>query len=84
MKPEEINELLSRITSNPGIFNGTPVIRGMRFRVADVLGYLASGMTEEELLEDFPYLGKKDIQACLLYASKKINHPVIQVNVDAA
>ena len=84
MNQEEINELLSRITTNPGIFSGTPIVRGMRFRVSDILGYLASGMTAEELLADFPYLEMKDIQASLLYASKKINHPVIQVNLDAA
>ncbi len=56
-------ELLKRITTNPGIFNGKPVIRGMRFAVADVLGYLAAGMTQEEILADFPYLDKEDITA---------------------
>ena len=48
-------ELLKRITNNPSIFNGKPVIRGMRFKVADVLGYLAAGMTGEEILNDFPF-----------------------------
>ena len=76
--------LLNRITTNPGIFNGKPIIRGMRFKVADVLGYLAAGMTQEELLDDFPYLEKEDIQASLLYAALKFNHPVISVNLDAA
>jgi uncharacterized protein (DUF433 family) len=52
--------------------------------VSDVLGYLSSGMTQEELLDDFPYLEKEDIQAVLLYASLKSNHPVISVNLDAA
>ena len=41
--------LLNRITTNPGIFNGKPIIRGMRFKVADVPGYLAGGMTIEEI-----------------------------------
>ena len=77
-------ELLNRITTNPGIFNGKPIIRGMRFKVADVPGYLSSGMTQEELLADFPYLEKEDILASLLYASLKFNHPVISVNLDAA
>jgi uncharacterized protein (DUF433 family) len=77
-------ELLKRITSNPGIFGGTPIIRGMRFKVSDVLGYLSSGMTEDEILEDFPYLEKEDIQAALVYAAQKINHPVIKVSLDAA
>jgi uncharacterized protein (DUF433 family) len=56
----------------------------MRFKVSDVLDYLSSGMTSEELLEDFPYLEKDDIKAALLYAAKKLNHPVISVNLDAA
>ncbi len=77
-------ELLKRITINPGIFNGKPIIRGMRFKVADVLGYLSSGMSAEEILADFPYLEKEDISAVLLYASKKLDHPVISVKLDAA
>ena len=61
-----MENLLNRITINPGIFNGKPIIRGMRFKVADVLGYLSSGMSIEEILEDFPYLEKEDITASLL------------------
>lgn len=76
-------ELLKRITTNPGIFNGKPIIRGMRFAVADVLGYLAAGMTQEELLTDFPYLDKEDITAALLYAQKKVDHSIISVQIDA-
>ena len=76
-------ELLKRITSNPGIFNGKPIIRGMRFTVADVLGYLAAGMTQEEVLADFPYLEKEDITAALTYAQKKVDHPIISVQLDA-
>ncbi len=82
MKSEEI-ELLKRITSNTEIFNGKPIIRGMRFKVSDVLGYLASGMTPEEIIEDFPYLEKKDIVAALTYAAKKLDHPVLSVNLNA-
>lgn len=77
-------ELLKRITINHAIFNGKPIIRGMRFTVSDVLGYLAAGMTHEELLEDFPYLEKEDIAAALLYASKKLDHPVISIQLDVA
>jgi uncharacterized protein (DUF433 family) len=76
--------LLKRITSNPGIFHGKPIIRGMRFKVADVLGYLAAGMTQEEILNDFPYLEAEDIQAALIYASRKLDHPVLSVKLDAA
>jgi uncharacterized protein (DUF433 family) len=77
-------ELLKRITIISGLMGGKPTIRGMRFKVSDVLDYLSSGMTAEELLEDFPYLEKDDIKAALLYAAKKLNHPVISVNLDAA
>lgn len=77
-------ELLKRITIIPGLMGGKPTIRGMRFKVSDVLDYLSSGMTTEELLEDFPYLEKDDIKAALLYAAKKLNHPVITVKLDAA
>ena len=75
-------ELLKRITINPGIFNGKPIIRGIRFTVSDVLGYLAAGMTQEELLSEFPFLEPDDIKASLLYASQKINHPIIKVELN--
>jgi uncharacterized protein (DUF433 family) len=77
-------DLLKRITIIPGLMGGRPTIRGMRFPVADVLGYLAAGMTELELLENFTFLVQDDIKAALLYAAKKINHPVIKVNSNAA
>lgn len=67
-------QLLKRITFNSGIFNGKPIIRNMRFKVADVLGYLAAGITSKELLTDFPFLEPDSIKASLLYASEKINH----------
>lgn len=78
------NKLLDRITNNPGIFHGKPIIRNMRFKVADVLGYLAAGMTTEELLSDFPFLEPDDIKASLIYASEKIDHPIIKINLNAA
>ena len=53
------------ITIEPGKRGGKPCIRGMRITVYDVLEYLASGMTEHEILQDFPYLTKEDILACL-------------------
>ena len=62
-------ELLKRITIIPGLMGGKPTIRGMRFKVADVLSYLAAGMSEEELLQDFDYLEKDDIKACLIYST---------------
>jgi uncharacterized protein (DUF433 family) len=59
------------ITLEPGKRGGKPCIRGMRITVYDVLEYLASGMTTEEILEDFPYLTKTDILACLWFAAQR-------------
>ncbi len=57
------------ITIEPGKRSGKPCIRGLRITVADVLEYLASGMSHEEILSDFPYLTEEDIRACLAYAA---------------
>ncbi|MEH2281955.1 MAG: DUF433 domain-containing protein [Nostoc sp.] len=59
------------ITIEPGKRGGKPCIRGMRITVYDVLSYLASGMSYEELLDDFPYLTQEDILACLSYAADR-------------
>lgn len=59
------------ITIEPGKRGGRPCIRGMRITVYDVLGYLASGMSVEDVLRDFPYLTREDIQACLSYAADR-------------
>jgi uncharacterized protein (DUF433 family) len=59
------------ITIEPGKRGGKPCIRGMRITVYDVLEYLASGMTQQEVLEDFPYLTEEDIRACLAYAADR-------------
>ena len=59
------------ITIEPGKRSGKPCIRGMRITVYDVLEYLAAGMTQEEILEDFPYLTKEDILACLAFAADR-------------
>lgn len=58
-----------RITIEPGKRSGKPCIRGMRITVGDVLGYLAAGMTEEEILNDFPELEHEDILACFAFAA---------------
>jgi len=60
-----------RITIEPGKRGGKPCIRGMRITVSDVLEYLASGMTQEEILRDFPYLEREDIKACLAFAADR-------------
>jgi len=59
------------ITIEPGKRGGKPCIRGMRMTVYDVLSYLASGMTHQEILADFPYLAEEDILACLSYAADR-------------
>ncbi len=59
------------ITMEPGKRGGKPCIRGMRITVADVLEYLASGMTMEQILDDFPYLTKEDIYAALAFAAHR-------------
>lgn len=61
-------ELLKRITVNPEIFGGKPIIRGMRISVELVVSLLAQGDTVEEILADYPDLTREDIQACLAYA----------------
>ena len=62
------------ITIDPDKRGGKPCIRGLRITVYDVLEYLASGMTPEEILKDFDYLTKQDIQACLSYAADRERH----------
>jgi uncharacterized protein (DUF433 family) len=59
------------ITLEPGKRGGRPCVRGMRITVADVLGWLAVGMTHEEILSDYPELTEEDIRACLSYAADR-------------
>jgi uncharacterized protein (DUF433 family) len=61
----------ARITVEPGKRGGRPCVRGMRITVADVLSYLAAGMTQEQVLDDFPYLTAEDIRACLAFAAER-------------
>jgi uncharacterized protein (DUF433 family) len=56
---------------------GRPCIRGMRIRVTDVLDLLANGLTAVQVLEELPDLEPEDIQACLRFASQRLNHPVV-------
>ncbi len=65
-----MEQLISRITIDSGICHGKPVIRGLRYPVEHMLELLASGMTIEELLEDYPDLERDDFLACLAYAAK--------------
>jgi uncharacterized protein (DUF433 family) len=63
-------ELIKRITLDPEICHGKPVIRGLRYPVESMLEIMASGMTTKELLDDYPDLEKEDFLACLEYAAK--------------
>jgi uncharacterized protein (DUF433 family) len=60
-----------RISIEPGKRGGKPCIRGMRITVYDVLEYLASGMSEQEIIDDFPDLTQEDIRACLAFAADR-------------
>jgi uncharacterized protein (DUF433 family) len=67
----------SRITFNPAQCGGRPCIRGLRMRVKDVLELLAAGVSEDEILADYPYLEREDIRACLAFAAVEMDHPVL-------
>ena len=67
-------KLLKRITVNPEIFGGKPIIRGMRISVELILSLLAQGETQEAILADYPDLEPDDIRACLAYAHAVIAH----------
>ena len=70
---------LNRITIDPQICGGRPCIRNMRIRVKDVLGLLASGASNEEILEDYPYLEADDMKASLEYAAHLMDHLILSV-----
>lgn len=63
--------LLDRIVVDPSIRFGKPCVRGTRLTVGDVLGYLAAGMSEDEVLADFPQLERDDLRACYAYAAER-------------
>ena len=65
-------ELLNRIHINSTIFDGKPIIRGLRIAVEHILGMLAAGDTPERILQEYPFLEPEDIQACLLFAYRSL------------
>jgi uncharacterized protein (DUF433 family) len=71
-------KLLERVTVNPSIFGGKPIIRGRRLAVEHVLGMLAAGDTSETLLQGYPWLEREDVQACLVYARRLVGHERIE------
>jgi len=70
--------LLERITVNPQIFGGKPIIRGRRLAVEHVLGMLAAGDSPETILEGYPWLEPEDIRACLAYAHRLVGHERVE------
>ena len=68
-----------RITIDPNVCGGKPCIRGMRIRVSDILSMLAAGASQDEILEDYPYLEADDIAAALDFAARQTDHPILRV-----
>jgi len=78
------NDLIARITVNPNIFGGKPIVRGRRIAVEHILGMLAAGDTEQSILDAYPYLERDDIRACLVYARRVVGHERVEPAIDAA
>jgi len=71
-------ELLRRITVDPKIFGGKPIIRGRRLAGEHVFGMLAAGDSPETILSGYPWLEPQDIQACLVYARRLVGHERVE------
>lgn len=78
------DELIARITTDPAIFGGKPIIRGMRIAVEHVLGMLAGGDSPERLLQEYPFLEPADIQACIAYAHRSLSGEQVQDRIAGA
>ena len=74
----EEDQLLRRISINPKIFGGKPIIRGRRLAVEHVLGMMAAGDTAEDIMTAYAWLEVEDIQACLVYAHRLVAHERIE------
>jgi uncharacterized protein (DUF433 family) len=72
-----VTELAERITVDPEQCGGRPCVRGMRIRVSDILDLLANGLTPRQIIEELPGLESEDIAACLRFASRRLDHPVV-------
>jgi uncharacterized protein (DUF433 family) len=70
-------ELMERITVNPDQCGGRPCVRGMRIRVIDVLDLLATGMNAAQVVEELADLELEDVAACLRFASRRVDHPIL-------
>lgn len=76
--------LLDRITVDPGIFGGKPIIRGRRLAVEHVLGMLVAGDTVETIVEGYPWLERDDVLACIEYARRLMGHERVELLVTSA
>jgi uncharacterized protein (DUF433 family) len=72
-------DLLRRITFDPAIFGGKPIIRGRRLAVEHVLGMLAAGDSVETVVEGYPWLERADVLACVRYAQKLVQHERVEL-----
>ena len=77
-------ELLDRITLNPSIYGGKPIIRGRRLAVEHVLGMLVGGATPEQIVEEYEWLELDDVRACLLYAYRLVANEYIEPVIELA
>ncbi len=75
--------ILARITVNPDVFGGKPIIRGRRLAVEHVLGMLAAGDSIDDLLREYPWLERDDVQACLVYAKRLVAHERVEPAVQS-
>lgn len=76
-------DLLKRITVNPKIFGGKPIVRGRRLAVEQVLGMLAAGDTVDDLLRAYEWLEREDVLACLAYARRVVGHERVEPAITA-
>lgn len=74
-------ELLKRITIDPKIFGGKPIVRGRRLAVEHVLGMLAAGDNVDDLLGAYPWLERQDVLACLAYARRVVGHERVEPSI---
>lgn len=82
--PDFEDQLLDRITVNPAIFAGKPIIRNRRLAVEHVLGMLAAGDTPETILAGYSWLEPDDIRACMLYAQRLVAHERVEPRISDA
>ena len=79
-----MENLINRITVNPEICNGKPIVRGLRITVSTILDYLAAGETISNILDAYPVLEKEDILACLEYAKRVADKSILTYDLKAS